>query len=209
MDQAESPELATALDYADALSAARSIRRWLGALLVLVVLYEVALFLAVHYRTTPLLTPATQPSDDIRTQSLHLGMVLARVLGFIVPLLLEADLLVILNIMLIGRLIGAASVLRACVWGVLLQLMLFPWETFLSHQGISADAFEFHGAIYGWSELVANGRWDAALSPTETALRWWRFAAYPVLAVVLLLWVQYKSGRGLRLAQGETTPALS
>ena len=128
-------------------------------------------------------------------------------LGVVLPLLLAADLLLVINIMLVGRLIGLGRLVSSFLWCVALVALLFPWQAFLNNTTFTAPEIKIPGVLYTWEELVARGRWDAdKLSAPAVFLRWMRFVVFPVLAVVVLMTVQVKSSRGLKLATGEAVP---
>jgi len=58
------------------------------------------------------------------------------------------------------------------------------------------------GALYTWPELVRD--FDFSGSEWRTAgLHWARFVLYPVLMLILVMSIQIRGTRGLRLALGE------
>ena len=141
-----------------------------------------------------------------------LGVTLAVVLGIV--------LLLLVAIMLVGRLIGVSHVTSAFIWCVLLAAMMFPWQAFLlgtyrparlpdspgaydQHRFDSDPPFKIPGALYTWEELRRDYNFDHD-NWLQDGLKWVRFAAFPVLALLLLLMVQAKSSRGLKYALGES-----
>ena len=143
-----------------------------------------------------------------------LGVTLAVVLGIV--------LLLLVTIMLVGRLIGVSHVTSAFIWCVLLTAMMFPWQAFLlgtyrparppsDMSSGGADRYRFEsdppfkipGALYTWEELRRDYNFDHD-NWLQDGLKWVRFAAFPVLALLLLLMVQAKSSRGLKFALGES-----
>jgi len=119
--------------------------------------------------------------------------------GVIGPILLAADLTLILNILLLGRLIGVSRIVSAFFWCVLLWAMCFPWQSFLANY-----TFPVPGVLFTWAELQARARWTHGnVSGAEEFLRWSRFVVYPIGAIMVLTMVQLKSTRGLKMAQGE------
>jgi hypothetical protein len=172
--------------------------------------------------TTP---PATQPDGDVsaigdpavraasdtrstttRQKMLQYVVGLTTFLGIVLILVLDIVLLLIINIMLLGRLIGISRVMSAFIWAVLLTALLFPWQAFLNHQGLTeADApFKVPGVLYTWDELKIAREQFASPDNNLLLLKWSRFAAFPIVAIVLLLMVHSKSKRGLKLALGES-----
>lgn len=199
--------LATAADYADALFICRKARAWSFWLLLLMLLGQVALFFAARYTDVlaRLDAAATQPiTTRISADMLHYFVGVSTFLGVILAILLAVVLLLIINVMLVGRLIGLAQVTGAFVWCLLLILLLFPWQGFLSSDNIVGD-FKIPGVLYTWSELMRNARFgmDAAVELPQLILKWARFVGFPLAAVAILICVQVRSGRGLRRALGE------
>lgn len=148
-------------------------------------------------------TPPARPTKGAQVLRYLIGV--SVFLGTVCSILLALDLLLILTIMLVGRLIGISHVTRAYLWCLVLALLLFPWQAFLNNQNMTAQEFKVPGVLYTWDELVARGDWDEQdkLNRQVVALRWARFVAWPGAALVILLVIQAKSGRGLRLSLGE------
>jgi len=217
--------IATAADYADAMMAARRAKNWLYLLLLFVLVGQLAIFFLVRFKVISLPTAAiaaTQPADAAATQpsprpSLGLRMAqylvaLSDLLGIVFVIVLCVVLLLIVNIMLVGRLIGVSLVTGAFIWCVVLAVLLFPWQVFRNETDPPTDAdesvvdFKLPGVLYTWRELTQDAtvdwkftgeRWD------RDVLKWARFAGFPIFALVLLLNVHVKSNRGLRVALGE------
>ncbi|MDB5297387.1 MAG: hypothetical protein JWO31_3370 [Phycisphaerales bacterium] len=189
--------------------------------------------------------PATQPAavaDAAATQPSTLvtqpvapatGRDVEMLVRYVIPLttfgavalsiVMAVVMLLLVTIMLVGRLIGVSSVTGAFIWGVLLVVLLVPWQTFLiqsgdyavagSPAGVSEQpAFKWPGATYTYAELKRDyaKKFDPAAKAGEPAAIWpnavwfWgRYVGMPALALLLLLTVQFKSGRGLRYALGE------
>src|SRR5204862_4962192 len=66
--------------------------------------------------------------------------------------------------------------------------------------------FKIPGVLYTWAEVTHpeyGATFDASRRSTFVILRWARFVAFPVVALVLALLIQTKSSRGLRMALGE------
>jgi hypothetical protein len=132
-------------------------------------------------------------------------------LGLVLSIVLSFVLLLLTMIMLVGRLIGVSKVTSAFIGSLLLLVLLFPWQAVLMTPLTPAEGvetrFKVPGVLYTWSE-VTNPTYGATFStdgkqPTFAILRWARFTVWPAVALVLLLTVQSRSSRGLRLALGE------
>ncbi len=210
------PSILAAADYADALVSARRAKRVLCLLLLVMLLAQIALFFVC--RTTTLLDPVMQSdgvaaatassssssasSPPISRDALIYATAITLHAGMIFSLLLPLVLLLICHIMLVGRLIGVAPVVSSFVLALLLALILFPWQTLLNVGDMTRSDFVFPGIFYTWPELSAHARF-ATDNLNIAVLKWTRFVAAPAVAVLLLLVVQLRSGRGLRLALGE------
>ena len=201
--------IATAADYADAMMVARRAKHWIFTILLLVLLVQLTLFGLARF-TNLIITDtveattvaSTQPTVASWADKLHYLSGLSTFLGTILPALLAAVLLLIVNIMLIGRLIGVARVTSAFVWSLLLVLLLFPWQAFLNNATFTSADFKIPGVLYTWDELVLHARFRPARWE-EALLKWARFVVFPVVTLILLLAIQVKSNRGLRQALGE------
>ena len=179
--------------------------------------------------TSPLITTTPeQPSDNSAAPlppQLYIRFIeylipLTGFLAMVMAILLCVVQLLLVLIMLVGRLVGVSKVPAAFLWTLLLILFLFPWQSVLispinagslrNTLGVSSGyEFKIPGVIYTWEELshpVLGAAFDSAkLQPHMIYLRWARFVVWPVTAIIVLLIVQAKSSRGLRLALGEET----
>jgi hypothetical protein len=221
--------IATSADYADALLVARRGKHLLFLLLLLMLLGQIAVFFIARYTnvlppppplsmvattTTTTTAAAAATTMPVAVAPTRTGLALnyftsaMTFFGMILPILLALDLLLILNIMLVGRLLGLARTTSAFLWCLLLILLLFPFQAFFG--GSTSDPLDFRlpGLLYTWDELVRFAKF-----PTDdlhvAILKWTRFLAAPLLAILLLAAVQIKSNRGLRQALGEASPELS
>jgi hypothetical protein len=194
------PSMAALSDYADALVSARRAKRAIVLLLLLALVAQIVVFYL--YRSTELLTPlaATTKPANLDLLTYVSGGLLAA--GLMLSLALPIVLLLICHIMLVGRLIGVGPVVSSFVWSLVLALMLFPWQTMLNVSEMSRTDFVVPGVLYTWRELVDTGRFSTA-DLYASILKWTRFVGAPVLAVLILLTIQLRSGRGMRLALGE------
>jgi hypothetical protein len=152
----------------------------------------------------------SQATTDTRAPARHKMLQylvgLTTFLGIVLIIVLDVVLLLIINIMLLGRLIGISRVMSSFIWAVILTALLFPWQAFLNNQGLTEieAPFKIPGVLYTWNELKIAREQFASPDGNVLILKWSRFLAFPVAALVLLLMVQTKSKRGLKMALGET-----
>jgi hypothetical protein len=200
--------LATSADYADALLVARRAKNWLFLLVLLMLLVQMGFFFVARY--TDLIVAATSSTTTAPTtrpagrQMIHYVSAFALFFGTVLPILLSLVLLLIANIMLVGRLIGVSRVTSAFLWCLLLVLLMFPWQIYFGATSSPSD-FRIPGVLYTWSDLVSNAQFkgDAFVN----VVKWARFFVMPLVATLILLLIQVKSNRGLRQALGEESPA--
>ena len=157
--------IATAADYADAMITARRAKNILLLVLLLMLLGQIALFFTLHFSdllnavTTPSTTqPATGRIDlfnFLTNGFMFIALAGSVVLGFV--------LLLIVNIMLVGRLIGVGRVTSAYIWSVILLVLLFPWQFFLSNTGLTMERINWKipGVLWTWSELIRDGKFSS------------------------------------------------
>jgi len=205
------PAIATAADYADAMYTARRAKNLLVLLIFVMLLIQLGLFFVARYTDYVIASPTTTRPTPLWIDwlqylvgaSAFLGVILAIVLGFV--------LLLIVNIMLVGRLIGVARTTSAYIWCLLLLVLLFPWQAFLSDATFVNPNFKIPGVLYTWNELMTMAKFGFGKTADlpELILRWARFVVFPVVAIILVLGIQIKSNRGLRQAFGETEPDAS
>ena len=225
---ANSP-IATAADYADAMMAARRAKNWLFLFLLLILLGQLAMFFALRHNpgwmgsgastvtsaTTEPALPATPPGNFNVAKLMEYLVAITGFAGIVLAVVLAAVQLLIVTIMLVGRLIGVSRVTSAFIWGLLLIVLLFPWQSLLLSPISATDhspnatntEFKLPGVLYTWGEIT-HPTLGATFNATELSinlayLRWARFVIWPAIAVLLLLVIQSKSSRGLRMALGE------
>src|SRR5688572_5266808 len=166
----------------------------------------------------------TMPAQVVTGRSVSVAAILRYVIpatdyfGMLFVIVLSVVLMLLALIMLVGRLIGVAHVTGAFLWSVFLIVFLFPWQALLitsenyptynfageesaARWVTPQPAFKVPGVLYTWRELEAD--YDFEGKSKEGFLKWGRFVAFPVLAIVILMMVQTKSSRGLRFALGE------
>ena len=198
--------IATAADYADAMITARRAKNILLLVLLLLLLAQLGIFFGVRYTkaldtiaTTPTTLPSTNWPDMLNFLS-NVCMFLAIICSIVVSLVL----LLIVNIMLVGRLIGVARVTSAYIWSLLLLVLIFPWQYVLSNVGLTMDrvAWKIPGVLYTFSELSQYAKFPGDFSQ-PSILKWVRFVVMPLFAAVIVLAIRVKSNRGIRQALGE------
>lgn len=202
------PAIATAADYADALYTARRSKSIIELFILLVLIYQLGLFFLARYTdvlipatvgttqpasTQPVMRPGMYLLEYLQTTSMFVGCILGVVLSFV--------LLLIVNIMLVGRLIGVARTTSAYVWCVLLMFLLFPWQFFFP----DFNNLRLPSVLYTLNELLTGAKFQTQ-NLNEALLKWARFVGWPVVATILLLNIRIKSNRGLRQAFGEVEP---
>ncbi len=215
--------IATAADYADAMSIARRAKNWLFLLLLIFLLGQLTLFFLVKYdviRGPTVVTPLASPAAaDVATTAPAVRVSVAPTFGQLIledlisasvfltvasTFVLAMVLLLIVNIMLIGRLIGVSRVTSAFVWCIVLAVLVFPWQGFLTFFDTGGADFWLPGVMYTWPELI-KAHFDS-MDLNVQVIRWARFVGFPLVAIILLLLIQSKSSRGVRLALGEAEP---
>lgn len=202
--------LAVAADYADALASLRRAKNWVFLLLLLCLLGQAAIFLLVHYGVLkPYAASATGGAATAGTSVALLRYLvgLTDFVGIILAALLFVDLLLITLIMVVGRLVGVGRLSSALIWSVVLGVFLFPWQAFLNWQWLS-EGLQLPGVLFTWYELIAP-RVHQPQDFRVSLLLWGRFIIYPLVAILVLLVIQARGTRGLRMALGEADPELS
>jgi len=200
--------LAVAADYADAMLVARRWKKLLVLLLLLFLLVQIAVFLTFRFYT----------GDNA---ALKAGTAFEWVINFtgflavICSVVLSVVLLLILGIILVGRLIGVSHLTSAFIWSVLMGAFLFPWQSVWNYplagtaqtaaplvQSPEAGPSWLPGVLYTWPELLHRGHFPNNPLPAAI-LGWARFVGWPLVMIIVLLYVQGRSSRGLKFALGE------
>jgi hypothetical protein len=206
--------LATAADYAEALLTARRAKALLTLSLLFVLLTQLTLFFLLrYYRPLPVDDgPAVHHTREV----IEYFVGLLDIAGLILPLMLSVVLHLILKVQLVGRLLGVGRLTAAFLWSVLLCLLLFPWQAVLNNPVINSDplanalGMKIPGVLYTWAEIsnpIAGARFGMAdpASGHDLAvmiLHWARYLGFPILSVLILTIIHFKSDRGLRLSLG-------
>jgi hypothetical protein len=210
-DDMTQPNILNAADYADALLAARRAKTTLFLGILVLLLIELSLFFVA--RSTGVLHNAADAKGSDWRAVLQYLICLIDFLGLILPALYAVVLYLILKILLVGRLLGAGRLTSAFLWSIVLVLLLFPWQSFLNNPVLNNDptGIRIPGVLYTWAEVTherLGAQFDAKADIHLAVLRWTRFVVMPVGAVILLLYVQMKSDRGLRQALGNSAAEL-
>lgn len=206
------PSILNAADYADALITARRAKTSLFLLMLVLLLVELALFVVGRY-THALQAPADGAGANYRAVLQYL-IGLIDFLGLIVPGLYAVVIFLILQVLLVGRLLGAGRLTSAFFWSVALAALLFPWQSFLNNPVLNNDpaGIRIPGVLYTWAEVshkTLGATFDNKADIHIAVLRWTRFVVMPVGAILILLYAQMKSDRGLRQALGNDVAALT
>jgi hypothetical protein len=198
-----------AADYADALLTAKRAKNGLFVVLLLILLVQLGLFFAVRY--TKILRAPANPGGHNWLELIQYVIGLTDFFGIVLALLFAGVLCLILKVLLVGRLVGVTRLTSAVIWSMFLVLLLFPWQSFLNNPTLTSDpnlnslGLKLPGVLYTWAELT-HPQLGAAFAGNGDLpfliLRWARFVAWPVVAILILLTVQAKSSQGLRQALG-------
>jgi hypothetical protein len=179
---------------------------------------------------TPATEPSTNLPAPMATglakwnwpRTLHFWITSADFLGVVLSMMLPAILLLIVTIMLVGRLVGVSHVTSAFCWSIVFLVILFPWQVLLAGRGSESDMkplapgsldsmfdkpeITFPGVLYTYPELRNDYNFPSSDWKNDwpsIVLKWMRFAGWPVVELIILLMIQFRSGRGLKFALGE------
>ncbi|NQU75507.1 MAG: hypothetical protein HQ546_04225 [Planctomycetes bacterium] len=140
---------------------------------------------------TQLTEPINEPSNsaDWLYRAFGAGLAAARSIGLLCAVLLWLSLLLSLGIALVGRLGDVGHLTGALLWSLVLAILFVPWD-------VVFGAVTVPGVLFGRTELIAKTAevtWGASgVSWAHQVLYFARFAAYPLLALVLWFAVQVK-----------------
>jgi hypothetical protein len=216
----------TSADYADSLLTARKAKGALTLLLLLVLLSQLALFFSLRY-WKPLPVAVTEQQQHVR-DVIQYVVGLLDFGGLILPALLSVVLLIILQVQLVGRLLGTGRMTSALIWSALLVILLFPWQAVLNNPAINADptanalGMKIPGVIYTWAEIsnpVVGATFNTNAIDTKpdllaAGLHWARYVAFPLLTILILTNIHFKTRKSLQQSLGEdqivdtTTPSV-
>jgi len=128
---------------------------------------------------------------------LQWAMPVAKFIALAAGMLLVLTLLFTVKLSLLGRMAGVPNQLNAFFWSLLLWVMLIPWQQALPGSTIMC------GAPSNLADLMADtAKLTGNIGLFTHVVYYARFAAYPLLAVVVWVWVQTKFACGYRRAMG-------
>jgi len=143
---------------------------------------------------------ATQPDtaaagpESIWRQALRWGLPATRFAAVVACVLLVVMVMFAVTLSLVERVGGVAGFIAAFNWSVILLLMLVPWKPIL---GSSLSC----GALFNLAELeTAHCGLGEAPDLVSQAMFYGRFGAYPIVALLVSLIVQFKFARGYSVA---------
>jgi len=130
------------------------------------------------------------------------AMPIAKLIAPLACAMLTIILFVVVMAALSERAGGAASFVSAFLWSLILLAMLTPWQNILTDLRI-------FGALYdgGLADISTAKRTIFTSDLADKILYYGRFIAYPVIALLVWVLVQWKFGRGFGASQA--TPEVS
>ena len=206
-------------DYAQAFGSVRCAKKILWVLIALMIVVQLASFVLVefvgvldplHKAATATATTNPAGTDQANMWQDVLGWVMpaSKFLAFVLAILLSLTLLLGVQISLAGGLGGAAGLVGAFFWSLVLLAALTPWQQLFPSSIVC-------GATYNLGDLVnfaktAKADWAGHSVGTFDVIAYYlRFIGYPVVAVLLWLVVGLKFCRGVRVMNLPEPPASS
>jgi hypothetical protein len=123
--------------------------------------------------------------------------------GVASALLLTLVLVLILDVMVVGRTLGLKYATAAVLWSIVLLVLLFPWQAFLISHDAEAAEFKVPGVLYSFNELDWGARPTDPMTIYQQVLYWSRWLVAPAVSLVILIVAFAKSSRAVRYALGE------
>ena len=217
------------LQYLEAYQSLRVAKNWFWWLMLLAVVINVGTFIAVRFwpvlqaspsfqatlaelRISSQTIPTSQPAPSTESDASEtfygvLGVVLplARSVGLACALLLVLSLLLSLKVALLGRLGGVGHLTSSMLWGLVLMVLMVPWDAAFPGVGVPGVLFSRGGLVAATAEVT----WGAAgVTWDDHVLYFVRFAAYPIVTVLIWLVVQLKYVRAIgQVSTMEEPPA--
>lgn len=208
------------MDTSPAVAAFRSVKAAKNCFMLLVALaigVQLASFVSVRWvgvidqlegppaaqavATRPAMHKADRPKAlavaETWREVLHWTMSAAKFLAFVAGILAILTLMFAVKLSIIGRLGGIAGFMSAFFWSLMMLAFLTPWKQILG-EGFAV------GALYNLGDLIEatatiKPSWGAAdVQLVDQIIYYGRFAAYPVLALLLWLDVMLKFASGYR-----------
>jgi hypothetical protein len=154
----------------------------------------------------PVPAPTTAPAEPAAAADASADA-WAALLGWVLPLgkfvALASGVLLVLTVMfavklvLLGQTGGVGGLMSAFFWSLLLLVFLIPWQQALPESALLA------GALHNLGDLVdATAAAGGEAGLLARIAYYSRFAAYPLIVVLLWLVVGLKFARGCRRAMG-------
>lgn len=148
--------------------------------------------------------PATEPASESaldRAEQWRANfqwlLTVSAFVAMVVALLLAGSLLVAVQVALVGRLGGVASLLSAFFWSLVLVAILVPWQYPFPQSHVTGALFDYH-ELYSRT-LDVKTAWGATdVSVAHLIIYHVRFLVYPILAVLICLLVDLKFRAGCR-----------
>ncbi len=114
-------------------------------------------------------------------------------LGVIVGLLLILTLMWTVKLALLARASGMEGYMSGFFWSLIFWVLVIPWQHVMRGQIFVGATFSLQDLLNGTTDLLAGdgGRW-------ADLFYYARFAAYPAIAVIVLLIVQSKFAAGYK-----------
>ncbi len=196
------------LEYAAAFKSVRCAKNLLMILLLLAIVAQMACFVMVEFVGVVDELHAVKeaggsgkeaPAGACGTWEQMMVLLLpgTKFAAVVAAALLSLTLLVGLKISLVGRLGGAAGLVGAFFWSLILLAMVTPWQQVLRGQFAV-------GALYNYGELLNEAAkikpsWGGAgVNLVDEIIYYARFVAYPVVAFFVLIAVQIKWSGGFK-----------
>jgi hypothetical protein len=148
-------------------------------------------------------TPASQPNEgdvsraNLVRNVLSWAMPISRDAAPVLCTLLVLTLLLAVKLCLVGRLSGIAGFIGAFFWSLILLAIVVPWQRIFPSAYVMGSLFDFDELLAAAGH--ARQAWGAAELPLlDKVFYYGRFLAYPAVALLVWLIVQFKFGRGAR-----------
>ncbi|MFP3937886.1 MAG: hypothetical protein ACLFVW_06055 [Phycisphaerae bacterium] len=183
-------------EYAEAFDSVRLAKNIFWLLIAAAIVVQLVCFVLVHFvgvTNQAAQLGATQPASSASGwyHALHWIMPAVKFIALVSALLLMLTLMFAVKLSLLERMGGVAGLMSAFFWSLILFALLVPWQDVLAGSFAS-------GALYNLGELTDS---KARLGDGwgNKVLFYARYAAYPVVTVLVWLVVQMKFGRGYRV----------
>jgi len=210
----------TPMQFADAMRCLGRAKNILMTLLVLCLLVQLAVFICVAYfglvddapqiiATGPAAAetadesadeePTTSESDKVNYRIFKWALASTKFIALVAAGILMLTLMFAVKISLHGRLGATAGFLGAFFWSLILLAMLVPWQQIINSSLACGATFNLDQLIRQASNVHRQlGADPEKVTAFGLALYYGRFAAYPVVALLVSLVVCLKFAAGYR-----------